>query len=200
MPEQPRIPDHVRDALLADIRDLAGTREGSVRALARKHGISKSSVGRIADDHGLGDRWAEGAGQTAQATESRLTYVRAQRALLQEDLLDKASDLIERMDDRVTHLNVVKCMPEAIDDEPGDGFLAVERVEHTVLPPGPGDYRAMAAAVTAMTRGAVDLAKLDNDTSRTEASVGLIDEFFRALENDPDVTGDEEPPPASEPA
>ncbi|GAB2964330.1 hypothetical protein [Saccharothrix stipae] len=188
MPEQPRIPDDVRDAVLDDVRTLAGTREGSVRAIARRHGISKSSVGRLADDAGLGDAWAAGSAQTAQATESRLTYVRGQRALLQEDLVDKASDLVDRMDDLVTHLNVVKVGEYQ------------ETVEHTVLPPGPGDYRAMAAAITALTRGAVDLAKLDNDTSRTEASVGLIDDFYRALENDPDVTGDEEPPPASEPA
>ena len=187
MPEQPRIPDDVREKVIADIRELtlAGDPEGSVRAIARRRGISKSSVGRLADDAGLGNAWAEGASRTAQATESRLTYVRDQRALLQEDLLDKSSDLLERFQDEVVHLNVVKCVPEDISDGgDGGGYLAVERVEHTKLPPGPQDLRAMASAVAQLTKAAVDLAKLDNDTSRTDSVTGLLDQFAADLARD----------------
>lgn len=173
MPNPPRTPDHIRDAVVDDIRayTLTGHPDGSVRSIARRHGISKTTVGRIADDVGLGDAWAEGTAQTAQATDTRMAHVRRQRALMQEDLLDKASDLVDRMDNDVIHLNVVKLSGE-------DGG---EIVEQTTLPPGPGDYRAMAAAVTSMTRAAAELAKLDNDTTATNSTVGLLDQFAADL-------------------
>jgi hypothetical protein len=92
-------------------------------------------------------------------------------------------------------------MPYGIDDgEEGGVMLGVEKVEHTVLPPGPGDYRAMAAAITTFSKAAVEIAKLDNDTSRTDAAVGLLDGFWAALENDPETTADDdEDEPPSEP-
>jgi hypothetical protein len=185
VPNPPRTPDHIREQVIADIRELtlAGDPEGSVRAIARRYNIGKTTVGRIADEANLGDAWAQGTAQTAQATESRRAYIAAQRARMQEDLLDGAADLLERMQDRVVHLNVVKCIPQAIDDEP-DGLLAIERVEHTELPPGPADYRAMAAAVTSFTKAAVELAKLDNDTSRTDSVTGLLDQFAADLARD----------------
>lgn len=186
---QNRTPERVREAVADYIRVHAGTPEGSFRAIQRKFHLGKSTIGIIADEYGLGDAWAEGAEKTAAATEARRVHVARQRALLQEDLLDKAADLMERMHDDVTHLNVVK----------RDGEMAGEYVEQTDLPPGPGDFRAMAGAIGVFTKAAVDLAKLDNDTSRTEASVGLLDEFFKALHDDPELA-DEEPPPASEPA
>lgn len=182
VPHRPPTPDEVVRAVVEDIRAHAGTPEGSVRAIARRHGVSKSTVGRIADDHGLGDKWADGTAQTQQATETRMAHVRRQRALMQEDLLDKASILLDRVDDPVTHLNVVKCAPMVGDseDEP-DPFIQTERVEQTVLPPGPGDYRAMAAAITSFTKAAVELAKLDVDTSATNSTVGLLDQFAADL-------------------
>ncbi len=185
---QNRTPDDVRAEVADYIRAHAGTPEGSVRAIARKFGTSKTTVGVIADQYGLSEAWAEGAAQTANATETRRQHVARQRALLQEDLLDKAADLMDRMDDRVVHLNVVRV---------GENM---EDVEQTELPPGPGDYRAMAGAITSLTKTAVDLAKLDNDTSRTDASVGLLDKFWEALVNDPETIGDDEDDEAPAPS
>lgn len=190
---QNRTPDHIRAEVADYIRAHAGTPEGSVRAIARQFGIGKATVGVIADEHDLGDAWAEGAARTANATETRRQHVARQRALLQEDLLDGAADLFERLHDQVVHLNVVK----------RDGEMAGEYVEQTELPPGPGDYRAMSGAIATLTKAAVDLAKLDNDTSRTDASVGLLDKFWEALVNDPETIGDDEddeiPAASSEP-
>ncbi|SER95464.1 hypothetical protein SAMN05216188_11866 [Lentzea xinjiangensis] len=187
---QNRTPDHIRAEVADYIRAHAGTPEGSVRAIARRFGIGKTTVGVIADEHGLGDAWLEGAEQTAAATEARRVHLGRQRALLQEDLLDSAADLVDRIHDEVVHLNVVK-------DGGEDGG---EHVEHTVLPPGPADYRAMSAAIATFSKAAVDLAKLDNDTSRTDASVGLLDRFWEALVNDPETIGDDEDDEAPTPS
>lgn len=185
---QNRYPDELRAEIADYIRAHAGTPEGSIRAIARHFEISKTTVGVIADEYDLRDAWTEGAEKTANATSTRRTHVAAQRALMQEDLLDKAADLMDRIDDRVTHLNVVRV---------GENM---EEVERTELPPGPGDYRAMAGAIATLTRASVELAKLDNDTSRTDASLGLLAEFRQALTDDPELADDEEGPAPSEPA
>lgn len=185
---QNRTPDHIRAEVADYIRAHAGTREGSVRAIARHFGISKTTVGVIADEHDLSDAWTAGAERTANATATRRTHVAWQRALMQEDLLDKAADLMDRIDDQVVHLNVVRV---------GENM---EEVEQTTLPPGPSDYRAMAGAIATFTKASVELAKLDNDTSRTEASLGLLAEFRQALADDPELADDEEGPASSESA
>lgn len=187
MPNPPRTADHIREAVAEDIIALAGTPEGSVRAIAHKHRIGKTTVGRIADEYGLADAWAENTSQTEQATATRRAHIARQRALLQEDLLDAAADLVNRLHQEVIHLNVVK----------RDGENAGEYVEQTELAPGPAEWRSTMAAISAATRSAVDLAKLDNDTSRTDATVGLLDQFAADLARD---LGNEEDPPASEPA
>lgn len=179
VPNPPRTPDHIREAVADDIRAYAGKDpRGSVRAIALRHGISKTTVGRIADEHDLASAWDENTSQTAQATETRRAYIARQRALAQEDLWDRVGTLLDRFDDEVTHLNVVKCIPHDIGDEDGgEGLLAVERVEHTVLPPGPQEWRSTSTAIAALSRAAIDIAKLDNDTSATNSTVGLLDQF-----------------------
>jgi hypothetical protein len=178
VPNPPRTPRDVRDAVADDIRTLAlaGDPAGSVRAIAHRHNISKATVGVIADEYELSHAWSEGAAQTTAATEARRTYIAAQRARLQEDLLDGAADLLERMQDDIVHLNVVKNM----------GENAGESVEQTELPPGPGDYRSMAAAITSFTKAAVELAKLDNDNTSTASTVSLLDQFALDLQADRD--------------
>jgi transposase-like protein len=181
VPNPPRYPDDLRLAIAADIEALAGTPEGSVRAIARRHGVSKSLVGVIADEFGLTGRWAQGAQQTDEATKTRMTHVAAQRALAQEDIWDRFAELATQFHDEVTHLNVVKCVPEAIDDEDMNGFLAVERVERTTLPPGPADYRSMSTALAALTRAALDIARHDKGDEGTGQAIGLLDRFERGL-------------------
>jgi len=184
VPPPPRIPDEVREEIADYIRAHAGTPQGSVRAIAERWGIAKSSVGRIADLHGLTDAWTEGADRTEAATTARRVYLAAQRALLQEDYLDAASDLLTRLHDPVTHLHVVKT-----------GFD--ESIEHTVLPSGPQEWRSTMSAVAAANRAAVELAKLDNDDSATNATVSLLDQFAADLQADR-ARREEAPEPAAE--
>ena len=195
MTPPPRIPDEVREEIAAYIREHAGTPKGTVRAIANRWGIAKSSVGRIADLPNLSDAWTEGVAQTAAATAARSAYVARQRAALQEDLLDTAADLIDRLHDNVVHLNVVKCLADSPgdDDRPPSPFTpTVEIVEQTVLPSGPAEWRQTMTAVQSAVSQAVALAKLDNDTSTTNSVTGLLDQFAADLARD---LGDDESPP-----
>jgi hypothetical protein len=197
-----RIPDHTREEIADYIRAHAGTPEGTVRAIANRWGIAKSSVGRIADLHDLTDAWADGVAQTQAATAARSAYIARQRATLQEDLLDTAADLLDRLHDNVVHLNVVKCLASSDQDDerpPSPFTPTIEIVEQTVLPAGPAEWRQTMNAVQAAVAQAVSLAKLDNDTSTTASVTGLLDQFAADLARD---LGDEEeePPPSGEPA
>lgn len=184
MPPPPRIPDDIREQIADHIRAHAGTPEGTVRAIANRWGIAKASVGRIADDYGLADAWTKGADRTEAATTARRVYLAAQRAHLQEDYLDAAASLLDRLYDDVTHLHVVKT-----------GFD--ESIERTVLPAGPQDWRSTMSAIAAANRSAVDLAKLDNDDSATNATVSLLDQFAADLQADRDDR-EKAPAPAAE--
>ncbi|WP_041836646.1 hypothetical protein [Actinosynnema mirum] len=181
----PRYPDGFRDQVAEYIRAHAGSPEGTFRAISVKFGISKALVGVIADEIGLADAWTDGVARTADATTARRTYLAAQRALLQEDLLDTAADLTSRLHDDVTHLHVVKTIPEGIDADPdedgGFGFLAAERVEHTILPPGPAEWRSTMTAIAAATRAAIDLAKLDQGQDATGQATGMLEQFENSL-------------------
>ncbi len=169
-----RIPDETRAEVAEWIRAHAGTPDGTVRAIAARFHIGKATVGKIADEHGLTDAWKNGTQQTEAATAARNAYVAQQRAALQEDLLDTAADLLERLHDHVIHLNVVK----------DSGEMAGEHVEHTELPSGPGDWRQTMAAVSSATKEAVALAKLDNENTTTQQVTGLLDAFMEDLATD----------------
>ncbi len=188
MTPPPRLSDHLRAQVADDIRAHAGTPEGTVRALATKYGISKASVGRIADLNDLSDAWSSATHRTEAATAARSAYIARQRASLQEDLLDTAAGLLDRLHDNVIHLNVVK----------SEGMGAGEYVEHTALPAGPGEWRQTMNAVQAAVAQAVALAKLDNDTTTTDKIGGLLDQFMDDLATE--RTNEETPPdePAAE--
>jgi hypothetical protein len=171
VPPPPRIPDDIRADIADYIRAHAGTPQGTFRAISAHFGVAKSSIGVVADEYGLTDAWTEAAQRTDAATSARRTYLAAQRALLQEDYLDAAADLLTRLHDDVTYLHVVKT-----------GFD--ESIERTVLPPGPAEWRSTMSAVAAANRAAVELAKLDNDDSATTATVSLLDQFAADLQAD----------------
>ncbi|GLZ34876.1 hypothetical protein Lesp02_70630 [Lentzea sp. NBRC 105346] len=183
------MPDDQRAEVADYIRAHAGTPDGTVRAIAARFGCSKTTVGRIADQHGLSDAWSEATDRTAAATAARAAYVAAQRAALQEDLLDTAADLLDRLHDRVTHLNVVKA--------PGE--FAGEYVEKTELPSGPGDWRQTMQAVQLASSQAVALAKLDNENTTTASVTGLLDAFMEDLQADREAREPGEQPPDGEP-
>lgn len=85
------LPDDKRAAILADIK--AGT--GTCRGIARKHGVSRSTVSKIASDAGLTD--AFGRQQTKAATEARIADAAAERASLSTDSLAAARAALAHM-------------------------------------------------------------------------------------------------------
>jgi hypothetical protein len=174
VPSPPRFSDETRAEVAEWIRQHAGTPEGSVRAIAARFGMGKATVGKIADEFGLTDAWKNGTEQTQAATAARNAYVAQQRAALQEDLLDTAADLLERLHDQVIHLNVVRAA----------GENAGEYVDETTLPAGPPDWRQTMQAVSFATKEAVALAKLDNENTTTQQVTGLLDAFQEDLAAD----------------
>lgn len=188
MPPPQRYDDGVRAEVADYIREHAGTREGTVRAVAARFQMGKATVGKIADEFGLSDAWKAGTEKTEAATAARQAYVAQQRAALQEDLLDTAADLLERLYDNVVHLNTVRL----------EGENAGDVVERTILPSGPSDWRQTMAAVSSATKEAVALAKLDNENTTTQQVAGLLDAFMEDLAADRAAREAEEPPPGGE--
>lgn len=178
---QNRTPDDVRAEVAAYIEAHAGTPAGSVRAIARKFGLGKATIGVIADDYGLGDAWAKGAERTQAATDTRKVHLQHQRSLIQEDLLDQVAELSTRFHDDVVHLHVIEVAPEDRDVDEETGFLKLERVEKTVLPPGPAEWRATAGAIASLTRAALDIARHDKGDEGTGQAIGLLDRFEKGL-------------------
>lgn len=91
-----RISDEVRSAVLADLRRTLGTPEGAQRLVAQRHGISQSSLRRIAEAEGLQP------GITARARIENATAVvtltnAQRREALAAKLLDVAEEAIEDM-------------------------------------------------------------------------------------------------------
>ena len=83
----PRIPDDKRTAILADIK--AG--QLGARKIAAKHGVSASTVSKLAKDENVLDAFARS--QTENATRAVVADSRSRRAQLASDLLDDAEKL-----------------------------------------------------------------------------------------------------------
>lgn len=181
---QNRTPDDVRDEVAAHIRAHAGTPAGTYRAIQLRFGIGKATIGVIADEYGLADAWEKGVEQTQAATKARKTYLERQRSLAQEDLIDLVADLTTRFHDDVVHLNVIKLAPEdyeSDEDNGGGPFITLERVEKTVLPPGPAEWRATAGAIASLAKAHLELARHDKADEGTGQAIGLLDRFEAGL-------------------
>jgi len=91
------IPDAVRRAIAADARKTIGTFEGSTRKIAKRHGVSESTVRRIvAEDTtipGFGDPATRARMQNAIDTTKQTLAERRQR--LSEALIREAERAIE---------------------------------------------------------------------------------------------------------
>ncbi|MCP2261073.1 hypothetical protein LX15_004793 [Streptoalloteichus tenebrarius] len=88
---RPVTPDE-RTQIVAALREHAGTREGGIRAVARRFGRALSTIHRIARDEGITvDR-----SQTAAATAARTVDLAARRAELAAALLDDVDQLRAR--------------------------------------------------------------------------------------------------------
>src|SRR5690606_29394390 len=83
------IPDHKRQAILADIK------AGKARnAIAREHGVSPSTVTNIAKSAGMTDAFDRS--QTKRATEAAQADNAAIRAIISRRLLEKANELLDQ--------------------------------------------------------------------------------------------------------
>lgn len=87
-----RIPDATRQAILKDIE--AG--EKSRAQIARDHDVSPQTVKNIADENGIEQPFSRE--QTKNATDAAVADAAARRAKVSAMFLDKAIELLERMD------------------------------------------------------------------------------------------------------
>lgn len=152
--------DQQRAEILDDIRETAGSTDGSVRRIAARHHVGMGSVRRIADAAGIGDAWESGSQRTAAANAQKAVHLTQRRLELQSGLIDDAEDLREKLFGNVVHLNVVRRS-----DEPG---MSYEVVEETVLPAGPQEWRVTMGAITSAVGRTVELARLDAEQAGGE--------------------------------
>lgn len=166
-----KLTDHQRAAVADDIRQTAGTPDGSYRKIAARHSVALGTVQAIARENGLADRWQEGQQQTAAATSVKQSNAAERRAALQLDLLDDAQKLRARLFGDVVHLNVVKA----------EGPMAGEFVQETRLPAGPREWRDTMSAIGIASSKSVELARLEAEQAGTEKSAGLLEQFMQSL-------------------
>lgn len=152
----PRTPDHVRAAILDDIR--AGTK--SCRAIAAHHGVSHSTVSSIAKAAGLD---AFDRSDTKKATEAAQADNAADRARIARRFLLKADELLDQMD-----------LPHTVFNFGGKDNTFNS---HTFEKPPTGDLRNLiVAAATAVDKHM----KLDLH-DREDATTSAVDAWLRAM-------------------
>jgi transposase-like protein len=147
-----------RSAVLADIK-AARANGTSVRQIARDHGVSPSSVTKIAAEYGIAD--AFGRSQTENATRAREVDCKALRAQLKVDLLHDAQRLRGRAWSPYT---VVVSTPEG-----------AERV--TLDEPPLPDVRAAYTAIGIAVDKSAALERHDSDDSGMSA----VDAWLRGM-------------------
>ncbi|WP_018682192.1 hypothetical protein [Actinokineospora enzanensis] len=167
----PALSQQQRDAIAADIRETAGTTDGSVRRIARRHGVGMGTVQRIARDYGLLNAWRDGAWRTEAANSQKAAHIAERRNQLAADLLDDIDELRERLLADVTHLHVVK----------DAGPMAGERVEYNTTPAGPRDWQSTMGAIAAAARTVAEYTRLEAENSGTGAASGLLEQFEKSL-------------------
>jgi transposase-like protein len=97
--EPRRISDEVRTAVAADLRQNAGTPEGSLAKIAGRHGVSVSTVKRIGAAHGIDPALARVRAEKAVQI-SRLSNAQRREALSVQ-LLDKVQGILDSLGDEV---------------------------------------------------------------------------------------------------
>jgi len=165
----PRIPDETREAILADIRG-----GGTCRGIAEHHGVSPSTVTKLAKDAGIANAFERA--QTKNATEARLADNRARRAELSSRLLKKAGQLLDQMD-----------RPHRVFNFGGKDNTFEERVLDV---PPTGDLRnLMVTAATAIDKHVV-LEKVDADSGTDTAGSllgALLDDLIERHGDSPEA-------------
>lgn len=160
-----------RAAIAEDIRQTAGTPDGSYRAIAKRHDCALGTIQNIAREFELTDAWQEGQQQTAAATSVRQSNAAERRSQLQVELLDDIAELRSRLFGEVTHLHVVKLA----------GPMAGEDVEQTALPAGPRDWDSTMRAIGVAAARMLDIARFEAEQAGTTQSAGLLEQFMQSL-------------------
>ncbi|TQN27482.1 hypothetical protein FHX37_4202 [Haloactinospora alba] len=145
----PPINDDKRAAILADID--SGTK--SRNAISREHGVSPSTVAKVAQENGNEDAFDRT--QTAHATRARVADNAARRAEIVSRLYEHASHQLDRLD-RTEHerseVSAGKLVQWTADDLP------------------PQDVRALIQAAGHATQHAVKLESVDASTGSDDAA------------------------------
>lgn len=160
-----------RAAIAEDIRQTAGTPDGSYRAIAKRHACAVATVQAVADENDLRHLWQDGQAKTQAATSVKVSNAAERRARLQLDLLDDAQALRAKLFGDVTHLHVAK--------DPGE--MAGETVVQTVLPTGPREWRDTMSAIGIASSKSVELARLEAETAGEGQASGLLEQFEKSL-------------------
>lgn len=167
-----------RAAIADTIRETAGTR--STGSIAKEHGVSRTTVHRIAKEAGLEDAWERS--QTEKATRARVVDLAAGRAALQERWLLKANEALDRSE--------APCVVYSF------GGQFNEYAEHTLDKPPAGEYRSFVTAAAVATDKLVALAKFDAGDDGLASAVSTIDRIMdvvRGAHPDGDTSVDGEP-------
>ncbi len=156
----PRLPDDKRAAILADIRAGAlGNRQ-----IASKHGISPSTVTKLAKDSGANNAFERS--QTAKATHAVVEDNRSRRARIASELLDDVARFRERAWSKYTYYERGSDGPELVTLE---------------LPPLKEAKEAYVAIGISLQRHA-ELEKLDADRG-DEGARSMLGDLAEALEH-----------------
>lgn len=115
MPNRParpptRITDELRAAILADIREPTLSRA----QIAAKHGVSKTTVGAIAQRAGVTRRYGRGNPPTENLARGRAAYIEERLAQLGADFADAAGRLLADAFSEYDHLATSAGGPEII--------------------------------------------------------------------------------------
>ena len=167
--------DEQRRAIADDIRQTAGTPDGSYRKIAARHNVkSLSTIQAIAKEFDLADRWQEGQANTAAATSVKQTNAAALRADLQVDLLHDAQEIRRR-------LWSPDGVPVWAPGQNKDGFDATAVIVTKNVEAGPREIREAMAAVGIASSKSVELARLEAEQAGAGEATGLLEQFEKSL-------------------
>ncbi len=169
---RPRIDTAKREAIADTIREAVGTR--STGSIAKEHGVSRTTVHRIAHEAGLDGAWERS--QTVNATRARSIDLADARTKLQERWLQKANEGLDRSESACTVY--------------GFGGQFGEFNSHELDLPPANDYRSFVTAAAVATDKMLALAKYDAGSTGVDEAVSVIGNIVDALRGNVADSGD----------
>jgi hypothetical protein len=172
---RPRIDAAKREAIADTIRAAEGTR--STGSIAKEHGVSRTTVHRIAHEFDLDGAWERS--QTVNATRARTIDLADARTRLQERWLAKANEGLDRSEN--------PCVVYSF------GGMDNHYAEHTLDLPPAGDYRSFVTAAAVATDKMLALAKHDLGGAGVDEAKGLILGMAEGLRSMVDAVDETQP-------